>query len=189
MNVSGTETENEIAGSEHVADVAMHAHKTRLISHSAMTVRQYGIGDGLTADSGNRRLARRINIGDDDAIGLIKGGAKLIAQRLGARVAMWLKHCQHPLASGRTRCRQGGADFRGMMRVIVDQQKAVASVLDFETAAGVPKFGQGNGDLFERHAKLARQRNHDGGVLHIVPARNAQTRLAQLSALMKYRKN
>src|SRR5689334_18007367 len=134
MNVSSTETENEIARSEHVADVAMHAHKTRLISHTAMTVCQYGIGDSLATDSGNGWLARRINIGDNDAIGLIKGGAKFITQRLGTRVAMRLKHCQYPLASRGTGCRQGRADFRGMMCVIVDQQKAVAGIFDFETA-------------------------------------------------------
>ena len=63
-----------------------------------MTVRGYGVDDRLPADAGNGRLARRINIGDNDAIGLVKGGAKLLAQCLGARVTVRLKHCQHAIA-------------------------------------------------------------------------------------------
>ena len=76
-----------------------------------------------------------------------------------------------------------------MMRVIVDQQKAVAGVFDFETAAGVPKLGQRTGDFLERDAEFTRQRNHAGRVLHIVATGNVQPRLAQFFAVMKYRKD
>ena len=107
MNVAGAEAEDEIARCQHIADVAMHAHKTRLVSHTAMTVRRYRIGDGLAADSRNGRLARRINIGDHHTVGIVEGAPKFAAQRFCARVAMGLEHRQDALPAGRARGGEG----------------------------------------------------------------------------------
>ena len=92
VNVAGAEAENEIAGLDHVADIAMQPIESRLISRTAMSVRDDFIHDRLSADAGNRRFARRINVGDDDAIGIVKRAAEFFAQRLRARIAMRLKH-------------------------------------------------------------------------------------------------
>src|SRR4029077_7760824 len=142
---------DEIARRQHVADLVMDVSETRLISHTAMTMRGNGIGNGLPADAGKGRLACGINVGDNNAIGLIEGRAKFLSQRLGSGVAMRLKHCQHAIAPSRTRGGEGGPNFCWMMRIIVDQQKTVTGIFDLETPARVPKFGQGFGNLLERN--------------------------------------
>src|SRR5437660_1154801 len=134
----------------------MDASEARLISHSAMTMRRNGVGNGLPADAGNGRLARRINIGNDDAIGLIEGSAKFLSQRLGSGVAMRLKHCQHAIAPSRTRGGQRGTNFCWMMRIVIDQQKTIAGIFDFETPARVLKFGQRFGNFLEWDTELGR---------------------------------
>jgi len=141
------------------------------------------------ADPGNGRLARRINVGDNNAIGLIEGSAKFLSQRLGSGVAMRLKHCQHAIAPSRTRRSKGGPNFCWMMRIIIDQQKTVAGIFDFETPARMPKFGQGFGNLLERNTELGCQCDDPNGVLDIVPARNIQPRFAQFLTLSENRKD
>ena len=100
VNVARTETENEIAGLEHVADIAMQPVQPRLIGRAAMSVRDHFIDDRLSADSRNRRFARRINVRDEDAIGIVEGRAKFFPQCLRARIAVRLEHRQDAFAAG-----------------------------------------------------------------------------------------
>ena len=53
------------------------AFETRLIADAAMTMRDDLIHDRLAADAGQGRFARGINVGDDNAIGVIEGAPKL----------------------------------------------------------------------------------------------------------------
>src|SRR5205807_9929204 len=91
---------------------------------------------------------------DTQQIGLIEGSAKFLSQRLGTGVAMRLKHSQHAIAPSRTRRGKGGPNFGWMMRIIIDQQKTIAGIFDFETPARVPKFVQGFGNLLKRNTEL-----------------------------------
>ena len=88
---------------------------------------------------GNGRLTRRINVGDDDVIGVVECRAKFDAQRFGPRIAMRLKHRQHAFATGGFGGRERGADLRRMMGVIIDEQKALALIFDLKAAARVLK--------------------------------------------------
>src|SRR5438046_6563635 len=108
------------------------------------------MGNGLPANPGNGRLARGINVGDNNAIGLIESSAKFLSQRLGSGVAMRLKHCQHAIAPSRTRRGKGGPNVGWMMRIIIDQQKSVAERFDLETPARGAKIEHGVGNLVER---------------------------------------
>src|SRR5207237_1733853 len=101
----------------------MQAGKARLISHATMTMRRNGVGNGLAADSGNGRFARRINIGDDDAIRLIEGSAKFLSQSFGPGVAVRLKHGQHAIAPSRTCRGQGRTNFWWVMGIVIDQDE------------------------------------------------------------------
>ena len=82
VNVAGAEAQHEIAGVEHVADIAMHPFETRLITHAAMTVSHDFVGNRLAADARNRRFARRINVGHNHAIGVVEGAAKFTCTAL-----------------------------------------------------------------------------------------------------------
>ena len=76
-----------------------------------------GAGDGL--------LAGRIDRRDDDKVGVVEAGAELLEQIVQPRIAVRLHHRDH-LALGAF---AGGAQYRGdldrMMRVIIDNDRAV----------------------------------------------------------------
>ena len=73
VNIAGAEAQDEIAGSDHVPDIAMNAIEPRLIGHAAMAVREISSTIVCPLMPGMRRFARRINIGHDNAIGVIEG--------------------------------------------------------------------------------------------------------------------
>src|SRR5437660_7673059 len=69
-----------------------------------------------------------------------------------------------------------------MMAVIVDEEETLACIFDFEPAARVLKLAQRARDARERHAELARERNHPKRVMHVALAGNIQHRFAQALA-------
>ena len=99
VNVSGAETQNQITGVNHVTNVAMHPFQARLISDSAMSMRDNFVDDELTGDSRHRRFIRAVNIRHHHAVGIIKGGAELFAQRRGAGITMRLKQSENAFAT------------------------------------------------------------------------------------------
>ena len=49
-----------------------------------MAVRAQAEHEMFAIDAGDRRLARRIDVGDDDGIGIVEAGAEFLEQRLAA---------------------------------------------------------------------------------------------------------
>src|SRR5580658_11183510 len=96
--------------------------------------------EGLAIHVLDGRFAGGVNIGDDQNIGLIEGLAEFIPQMLCARIAMWLEDDQQTLESAAARGFESGANFGGMMAVIVDQRDAVVHAFDFETTADAAEF-------------------------------------------------
>src|SRR5207249_11921875 len=72
VNVARTHAQNEIAGVEHVSDIAMEPFKTRLITHSAMSMTRDFVSDRLATDARDWGLASGKNIGQDKSIGVVK---------------------------------------------------------------------------------------------------------------------
>ena len=102
-----------------------------------MAVLRDRVGDRLAANARQGGFARRVNIGDDDMIGVVESRAEFVPQRLGAGIAMRLEHRQDAFAAGRARGRERGANLGRMMRVVVDEEKAIALIFDLEAAARV----------------------------------------------------
>ena len=65
---------------------------------------------------------------------------------LGARVAVRLKKHQQAVVIAAARGLEGGANFGGMMAVIVDQRDAVERSFDFETTSDARKFREARSD-------------------------------------------
>ncbi len=163
----------------------METIQPRLIAHAAMAVRDDFIDDRLSADAGKRRFARRVNVGHDDAVGVIESAPELAPQRLGPRIAMRLKHGQNAITSGGFRGRERRANLGGMMRVIVHEQEAIALVLDFKTPPGVLEAAERSDDFLKRNSQLRGEGDHPERVAHIVAARNVQDGFAQFLAAAK----
>src|SRR5437667_10719689 len=92
---------------------------------------------------------------------------------------MRLKHGEHPFPASRSRSLQCSANFGRVMRVIVNEQKALALIFDFKPASRVLEFTKRSCNFFERNSKLDRERNHSEGIVDIVRPWHAQHGLAE----------
>jgi hypothetical protein len=61
-----------------------------------VAVRAQTLHQRITVDAGDRRLARRIDVGDDHSIGIVETGAELVEQSSQPREAMWLHDGDDP---------------------------------------------------------------------------------------------
>src|SRR5262249_41086745 len=89
---TGPETYDRIAGPGETLDDAGEAGGFRQRDHLAMAVCAQACNEMLAVDAFDRRLAGGIDLGHDDAVGVVEAGAELLEQRLQPRVAMWLYH-------------------------------------------------------------------------------------------------
>src|ERR1700733_15867882 len=104
---------------------------------------------------------------------------------LCARVAMRLKEHQQPLIIAAARGRKRGANFRGMMAVVIDQSDAIERALDFEAPADAGKFGEAGADQVGRYTQRKRDGSGSGGVAHIVNSwRRREMKYAQVLAVI-----
>ena len=78
-----------------------------------------------------------------------------------------------------------GANFGGMMAVVVDQRDAVEDAFDFEAAADAGKFREARADQVRRNIQRKRDGGGSGGVAHIVNSRRrGQTEDAEIVAVI-----
>src|SRR5262249_18350757 len=66
------------------------------VRHVAVAVGADRPGQLLGADTGDRLLTRRVDVQDDEDVGLVEGGEELLAQVMGARIPMRLKYGDEP---------------------------------------------------------------------------------------------
>ena len=89
----------------------------------------------LAGDAFRRRFAGGVNIRQHENVGVVEGAAEIVPKMLRARVAVRLKKYQQALVAAASRGFERGANFRGMVAVIVDQRDAGKFAFDFEPAA------------------------------------------------------
>src|SRR5439155_13410810 len=97
---------------------------------------------------------------------------------------MRLKHREHTLPPGRFRRLERGSNFRGMVRVVVDQQKTLARIFDLKTATRVVELAQRSGNFFKGNSQFGREGNYADGIMDVVPPGDIQDRFAQLLITM-----
>ena len=189
MNISGPEAENEISGGKHISNITVDAGQPRLITDTGVAVLGNFIGNNLAGDSWNWRFASGVNIRNHNPIRIVESGAEFLAQCSRSGIPMRLKHGQDTFPAGPARSRDGGANLRRMMGVIINQQKAITLILNFESPPGVLKFSQRFSDFFKWNTQFRRKRDDTDRVLHVVTARHIQARLTELPALAINAKN
>src|SRR3989442_8138084 len=92
-------------------------------------------GERLARDPGNRSLARRIDIRQNENIGLIERAAEFIPEMLRACIAMRLEKNEQAVELSPARPLERGANLRKGMGVNVDYRDVVHQPPDVETAA------------------------------------------------------
>ena len=187
MDISRTETQHEIARFQHPPKVILYLLALRLVRNALLPgLLRDGIHDRLPAHSRNRLFARRINVGEEKQICLLEGAAKFILERLCARVAMRLEHCEHAFAPRAASTRERGAYFRWMVPVVVHNHEPLAAILDFKPPPRTAECLQRLGDFRERHANFRRKRDHARCVAHVMPPRHVQRHRSERFAAARH---
>src|SRR5262249_19210871 len=90
--------------------------------------------DAFAGHSGNGSFAGRINIQDENAVGIGKSRAEVIEQVTRASIAVRLEDDVDVLEPALAGSRQGGADLSGMVAVVVNHAHARGMSTQLETA-------------------------------------------------------
>src|SRR5437762_7565111 len=80
--MSGTETQSEVTGLEHVSDSPADPFQTGFVADTAMSVRNDFVSDQLSGHSRNWRFVRSINIRYHHPIRIIERATKFLPQCL-----------------------------------------------------------------------------------------------------------
>src|SRR5580693_9185552 len=96
-------------------------------------------------------LTRRIDLGEHQNVRVIECAAKIVPQKLRARVAVRLKQNQQTLVSASASRFERGTNLGGMMTVIVNQRNACIHTLHFEAAADARKLLKPGSNQIRRH--------------------------------------
>src|SRR6266700_288822 len=167
-DVAGPETHDEIAASGKALDHPCEIGRLCERDHLAMTMRAQAEHEVIAIDAFDRRLAGRIDLRDDDRIGVVEAGAELLEQRLQTGIAMRLHHGDD-LAVGRfARGLQHGRDLHRMVAVIVDHRDAVPFPGPSEAPLHPTEARDRLADGIIGKSELVRDRNRGGGVERVV---------------------
>src|SRR5258708_25145634 len=102
---------------------------------------------------------------------MIEGAAKIIPQVFRARVPVRLEKNEDALEMADACGFERGANFDGMMAVIVDQSDVVDDAFEVKPAPHAGKFPESNANQFGRHIQIKRDGRAGCGVAAIVDSR------------------
>jgi hypothetical protein len=102
-DVAGAEADDEIARTRNAVNDFGQLRRTRQRDHLAMAMRAQAEHEMIAVDAFDRRLAGRIDLGDDDRVGIVEAGAEFLEQRLQAGEAVRLHHGDDLAVGGFTR--------------------------------------------------------------------------------------
>src|SRR6478672_10057322 len=81
-DVAGAETDDEIAAAGQAVNDFGKLTRIRQRNHLTVAMSAQAEHEMIAVDAGNRRLAGRIDFGDDDGVGVVEAGAEFLEQRL-----------------------------------------------------------------------------------------------------------
>ena len=128
----------------------------------------------IAVDAFDRRLAGRINLGNNNRVGIVETSAEFLEQRLQPGEAVRLHHGDD-LAVGRfTRRFKDGRDLDGVVAVIVDHGDAVPFAGPGEAPLDAAEARDRLADRLVGHAEFVRHRNRRRRVRGVMPSRHRQ---------------
>src|SRR5947209_10708451 len=142
-------------------------------------------GQALTGNSGNGRLAGSVDIKHKCCVSVGKGSAELVHQVTRAGEPVRLKNYVDAFEPAVTSRGQGGADFCGMVSVVVDNTYVCRAAPELEAAVHAAEVFQGLADAIRLDVQAYANSYGRRGVKHIVIARNTQMEITQrLTAIL-----
>src|SRR5713101_3390054 len=153
---------------QQIFDAFLHGAK---VEHVFVASLANGGGQGFAGYAGDSRLAGGVNVGEHQHVGLIKGAAEFVPQMLRARVTVRLEEQPQAIELANTRGFERGADFGGVMAVIVDHGNVVDRAFNVEAPADSREFAEAIADQLRGHVEVEGDSRCGRGVAHIVDAR------------------
>src|SRR5215470_8751916 len=148
-DVAGPEGQDQVAGPNGVEDSLHHLAPVTHVSDVAAGPSSDPLGQAPGMDPGDRRLARRIDVGHEQHVGVVERRQKLVVEVERPGVAVRLEHdhaaAREALAGGRQR----RPDLRRVMAVVVDQQDAGHLALDLEASLDPGEGGERVGHVVD----------------------------------------
>src|ERR1700736_4152893 len=124
-DVAGAETDDEVAAAGEAVNHLGELGGILQRNHLAMAMRAQAEHEVVAVDALDWRFARRIDLGDDDGVGIVEAGAEFLEQRLQAGEAMRLHHGDDLAVDGLPRRLEYRCDLDGMVAIVVDHGDAV----------------------------------------------------------------
>lgn len=93
-----------------------------------------GGGEDLAGDAGEGRFAGGVDGDEFDGVGVAESGGEVVKEVAGARVAVWLEEDVDAPVAKFAGGGKGGADFGGVVAVVVDDGDAAGGAFVLEAA-------------------------------------------------------
>src|ERR1700677_4029921 len=130
-----------------------------------------GFGQNFAVDAFDRSFPGRLNFRLPQNIGLIERATKIFPEKLGARITVRLKQHEQAFVTATARGFERGANFGGMMAVIVNQGDAAKLAFDFEAPAYAGKLCEARANQVCRDVERKAHGGSRSGVAHVVNSR------------------
>jgi hypothetical protein len=153
---------------QQILDAFLHRAKVEHILVPRLANR---FSECLAGYPGDSRLTGAVDVGEHQDVGEVEGAAEIVPEVLGAGIAVRLEQHQQTIVLAPTRSLERGADFGGMMAVIVNDCNVVDNAFDLEAAADSREFREALADQFSRDAEIEGDRRRRRGVADIVDDR------------------
>src|SRR6516164_9965688 len=155
-DVAGAETHDDVVGLRQPLDHARKVLRAIEGNDLSVPVRAQTLHQGIAVGTGDRRLARRIDVRDDHGVGVIEAGRELLEQRCQPGIAVRLHHGDHLALRRLARRAQHGGDLDRMVTVVVDNRHAIPLAGAGEATPHAAEIPKRRADRVVGHAELAR---------------------------------
>ena len=184
MYITGSQGDEEIAGAQDIAYLVVSQGEVRQELRIHRPILLYGIHDSLTADSGNGRLTGRVDICYIELIHVLQYPTEVIAQQLGARVAVRLEQYNQSLRFQALGSLQSCRNFGGVVTIVIHDAVVTGQVLGFKASASTGETYQSARDAGEVAAQFQRQSCSRQRVQHIVATGDTQLHASECGSFV-----
>src|SRR2546422_545902 len=152
---AGPEREHDVAVAHLGHELLERGLEVSRVEHLSMAARGDGPRQRLGADLGDRLLAGRVHVGQEEEVGVVEGAAELVPERLRARVAVRLEeHDRAPAARARPQRLERRPDLGRVMAGVVPHEHAARFAPYLEAAIDAGEGGEAFLDGRKRHAEV-----------------------------------
>src|SRR5215510_40368 len=124
-DIAGAEADHVVAPAHQVLDAARELKRSVERDHLAVAARADRRHQRLAVGAGDRRLAGRIDVGDDHDVGVVEAGRELHEQVVQPRVAVRLHYGDHLAVRRLARGAQHRRNLDRVMAVVVEHRDAI----------------------------------------------------------------